>query len=189
MILVALLAAALTAQARTLEIYVDGTLTADQRAGFAFGLAEAAHTAQLLGATVRVTQAPTTSTVGVVSAGSGAVTNLPVVRLDARRPTARCEFSLRDSSVPSWSPALTRFGASELNERFARQAGRPMTSEAWDAWFSVKLLVEAALRADGDDDPCDVVLRGRYDGHKGVPLTFDPETRILRQPPSAAESK
>ena len=183
MILAAVLALSLTAHGRVLELYVDGSLTADQRDGIALSVREAGQTATLLGATVRITPVVTPSTIGVISVGSAAAAAVPVVRLDTRAPAGRCEFSVHAASeTTSWQPTLTRFGASELNERFARHTGRPMTSDAWEAWFAVKLLVESALRADGDDDPCDIVLRGRYDGHKGTPLTFDPATRILRQP-------
>jgi hypothetical protein len=79
-----------------------------------------------------------------------------------------------------WHPALEKFGAGELNERFLRAVGRPMTPAAWLGWMAVKSIVEAAFR------PGAGVLRTqlrtlRIDGHKGIPLSFDVHRR-LEQP-------
>ena len=41
--------------------------------------------------------------------------------------------------------------------------------------------LEAALR-DTAIDIRDTLLKERFDGHKGMPLAFDPVTRVLIQP-------
>jgi hypothetical protein len=76
-----------------------------------------------------------------------------------------------------WHPALEKFGAGELNQRFLRAVGRPMTPAAWLGWMAVKCVVEAAFR------PGAGVLRTqlrtlRIDGHKGIPLSFDVHRRL-----------
>ncbi|MBA3232047.1 MAG: hypothetical protein H0T05_04445 [Acidobacteria bacterium] len=86
-----------------------------------------------------------------------------------------------DPRVVAWHPSLFRYGAAELNDRYRKQTGGPMTSEAWLAWFAVKALVDSALRAP-DAPRCQALAGTRFDGHKGRPLVFDPTTRVLRQP-------
>ena len=46
-----------------------------------------------------------------------------------------------------WHASLERYGAGELNERYARRFGRRMSSTAWCGWAATKAVVEAALRA------------------------------------------
>lgn len=76
--------------------------------------------------------------------------------------------------VAAWHPSLRRYGAGELNERYAAHAKRPMDEDAWLAWIAVKLAFESLLR--GRDAGA-----ARVDGHKGVLLRFD-ATRHLAQP-------
>ena len=57
-----------------------------------------------------------------------------------------------------------------------------MSSRAYAGWVAVKALLESALRARGRGDRSASLARLRFDGHKGRPLFFDPQTRILRQP-------
>ena len=115
---------------------------------------------------------------------------VPLVYLTAagRGPSEKhCAFRMEETKdAPTWDSTFTRFGASELNERFARRFGRPMTSAAWNGWFAIKALVETALRNDDTRTLCDAMSRSRFDGHKGVPLAFDPQTRVLGR---AAERK
>jgi hypothetical protein len=73
-----------------------------------------------------------------------------------------------------WHASLERFGAEQLNERYRRAAHRSMDGAAWIAWMLVKAAVESELRGVPLPD-------GRFDGHKGVALTFDARRR-LRQP-------
>jgi hypothetical protein len=73
--------------------------------------------------------------------------------------------------VAEWHASLARFGAEQLNERFARLHGRGMTGPAWCGWMAVKAAAEAALRArDGGIAAALSLLR--FDGHKGSPLAF-----------------
>lgn len=73
-----------------------------------------------------------------------------------------------------WHHDLRRYGAGELNERYLERTGLRMDTDAWTAWFGVKLIVEAALRNRE-------IASLAIDGHKGVPLRFD-EQRVLQQP-------
>jgi hypothetical protein len=96
------------------------------------------------------------------------------------------EMWARYAGLLAWDPALERFGAAQLNERYRNRFGSEMDEHAWAGWMSIKILVDAALRK-GTKDPCTLerFLLGtdaRFDGHKGVPLFFDPRTRELVQP-------
>jgi hypothetical protein len=73
-----------------------------------------------------------------------------------------------------WHHDLRRYGAGELNERYLERTGLRMDSDAWTAWFGVKLIVEAALRNRE-------IASLAIDGHKGVRLRFD-DQRVLQQP-------
>jgi hypothetical protein len=92
-------------------------------------------------------------------------------------PNARAEL---------WHASLKRFGAEQLNQRYARRFGRPMDSDAWAGWFAVKVLAEAALRAHATTaaalGTALTDTSARYDGHKGAPLYFDASSGALRQP-------
>jgi hypothetical protein len=90
------------------------------------------------------------------------------------------------ASATAWDGSLTRFGADSLNQRFRAAFGRPMTSEAWTAWFAVKVLWELSLRAKSSSA---IALRNylerdstQFDGHKGSPLSFRRWDHQLRQP-------
>ena len=92
----------------------------------------------------------------------------------------------RFAGLVAWDPALERFGAAQLNERYRKRFGSEMDENAWAGWMSIKILVDAALRK-GTKDPCAlerffVSTEAHFDGHKGVPLFFDPRTRELVQP-------
>ena len=97
---------------------------------------------------------------------------------DAARHVADGRYRLSPLAPPHdavvWHHDLRRYGAGELNERYLEKTGLRMDSDAWTAWFGVKLIVEAALRNR------EIASLG-IDGHKGVPLRFD-EQRVLQQP-------
>jgi len=111
--------------------------------------------------------------------------------LPSSRPTQTAakgdsEITTKSSDLVAWHPALERFGAAQLNERYRKRFGSDMDERAWAGWLSVKLLLDAALRT-GTSDRCALErfllsAAGRFDGHKGVPLFFDPQTRELVQP-------
>ena len=95
-----------------------------------------------------------------------------------------CPEPARRSSavrILEWHPTLSRFGASELNERFLRSTGSEMTAPAWLGWVAVKAAIETALRSERPLD-CESLGRARVDGHKRWMLTFDRSTRELVQP-------
>jgi hypothetical protein len=120
------------------------------------------------------------------SCGQGAFHLLPL--LDSAQWAAhdQRESWERYAGLVAWDPALERFGAAQLNERYRKRFGGDMDENAWAGWMSIKILVDAALRK-GTKDPCAleqflVGTDARFDGHKGVPLFFDPRTRELVQP-------
>jgi ABC transporter substrate binding protein (PQQ-dependent alcohol dehydrogenase system) len=85
-----------------------------------------------------------------------------------------------------WHWAWERHGAPQLNSRFRRAAGRPMTGYDWSAWLAVKAIVEAAVRG-GASDPRRVAAyltgpQAALDGFKGSPVAFRPWNGQLRQP-------
>jgi ABC-type branched-subunit amino acid transport system substrate-binding protein len=85
-----------------------------------------------------------------------------------------------------WHPALFRFGAEQLTTRYHDRFGGSMHDLSWTAWFALKTLGEATLRARSTEAAALSAFllapRTRFDGHKGVALTFRPQERQLRQP-------
>jgi hypothetical protein len=176
-------------QDHLLHIQIVGTFSADQRAGFELALDETMQTAQLLGARVTASSTASPSLAGLLVASTADLssTNAPAVYLggdDTALPSqSSCTFRIQNSRDDlTWHSTLRRYGASELNDRFARRFGRPMTGAAWNAWFAVKAIVESALRAGEGTDLCRALVRRRFDGHKGSPLFFDADTHVLQQP-------
>jgi len=49
-------------------------------------------------------------------------------------------------SASAWDPSAERYGAPQVNHRFARLAHRGMTVGDWAAWVAVRAVVEAAVR-------------------------------------------
>ena len=95
---------------------------------------------------------------------------------DAARPTGAPA-----AHIELWHHDLERFGARQLSDRYLQRFGTPMTSEAWEGWFAVKVAWESALRAR-EGDVAGAIARGAFDGHKGTALRFGPGDRLLRQP-------
>ncbi|MDO9709726.1 ABC transporter substrate-binding protein [Paracraurococcus lichenis] len=86
----------------------------------------------------------------------------------------------------AWSPAAEQWGATQLQNRFERQAGRPMTGIDWSAWAAMRAVAQAATAA-GSAEPARVgaALRApgfSFAGFKGRPLSFRPWDGQLRQP-------
>ena len=119
---------------------------------------------------------PTVAMKGATAARCVFITESPA---DAAAARQHAKAVSPDATIADWHPAFRRYGASELNERFEKMFGRPMTAEAWHGWVAVKAVVEAALRGD---DICRELSRLRFDGHKGRALRFDPDSRRLRHP-------
>jgi hypothetical protein len=86
----------------------------------------------------------------------------------------------------AWDSSLERFGAAQLNERYRKRFHSEMDEHAWAGWMSIKILMDAVLKIS-TTEPCALErfllsADARFDGHKGVPLFFDPQTRELVQP-------
>lgn len=90
------------------------------------------------------------------------------------------------SRLELWHWSLERFGAEQLNERFRRRFDARMDSPAWTGWLALKIALDAALQARATNGPALfhrlADTRAQYDGQKGRPLRFDPDTRRLIQP-------
>ncbi len=85
-----------------------------------------------------------------------------------------------------WHWAWERHGAPQLNDRFLRLAGRPMTGYDWSAWMGVKAITEALLRVQQSDfAPLAEYIAGNaivLDGFKGYRMSFRDWNHQLRQP-------
>ena len=85
-----------------------------------------------------------------------------------------------------WHSSLERFGGEQLNERFRRRFGAMMDSQAWAGWFALKVALDAALHAQATNGAALLRQLGdpsaQYDGQKGRPLRFAPDTHRLIQP-------
>jgi hypothetical protein len=182
---------------------IDGNDAWSRRAdsGVRFGVLEADHTGRLLGHHIELVASPAVDRGPMVEARDARV----VIQADIG---AECAFIVSASAerqrdtlrhwagmpgrgasdgaaayaVVEWHPTLEKYGASEVNDRFRRETGEPMTAPAWLGWVAVKIIAESAWRADSGTEPCRAIRRLRVDGHKGRPLTIDPRTRELRQP-------
>jgi len=85
-----------------------------------------------------------------------------------------------------WDPAFDTGPAADLNDRYASRNGEPMESAAWAAYAAVLILFEAAVA--GATDGVDALMAyltdtdTAFDVGKGVPVSFRPWDRQLRQP-------
>ena len=183
------------ADAEKLHVRVVGAPEEAMARGIDLGRREMDQTARLLGSELTVSAAAADAgarLVGSVVVGTTPASlpaGVPAIRLgDGEGPPGRCGFRIRSEindagkTTVAWLPSLDRYGASDLNERFQRLFHTPMTASAWSGWFAVKALVESALRGNSGATACDALTRARFDGHKGTPLFFDPDTRELQQP-------
>jgi ABC transporter substrate binding protein (PQQ-dependent alcohol dehydrogenase system) len=89
--------------------------------------------------------------------------------------------------VPAaWARPHEQWGATQLQNRFRRAAGRWMTERDYAGWMAVRALGEAATRAHSTD-PAAIVRFMRGDAFelaafKGTKLSFRPWDAQLRQP-------
>jgi ABC-type branched-subunit amino acid transport system substrate-binding protein len=99
---------------------------------------------------------------------------------------ARTGDSAGATEAALWHPALERFGAAQLNDRFRARFSAGMDGPAWAGWMAVKALWEASLRARSVEPNAlrAWLERGatQLDGHKGWPLSFRAWDHQLRQP-------
>jgi hypothetical protein len=101
--------------------------------------------------------------------------------LEFRRQALERHQDRKDLKVVDWHHDLEKFGADQLNERFRRRFDQPMDEAAWRGWVAVKLAAELALRF-GTGAGADKIGELSLDGHKGMPLRFDPKDHHLVQP-------
>jgi ABC-type branched-subunit amino acid transport system substrate-binding protein len=94
----------------------------------------------------------------------------------------------RDSGAAAveWSSELEPHGARQLNDRYRLRFNEPMSSASWTSWMAIRLAWEAHARTSGGDarEMADFLAGdgARFDGHKGLPLSFRPWNHQLRQP-------
>jgi ABC-type branched-subunit amino acid transport system substrate-binding protein len=94
----------------------------------------------------------------------------------------------RDSgaTVVGWSGRLNRHGARQLNERYHVRFNEMMTPSSWASWMAVKVAWAAFSRTEGGDAlaMAEFLVDGpaRFDGRKGIALSFRRWDHQLRQP-------
>jgi ABC transporter substrate binding protein (PQQ-dependent alcohol dehydrogenase system) len=96
--------------------------------------------------------------------------------------------------MPSaWARANEQWGATQLQNRFLRQAKRWMTDRDYAAWLAARAIGEAATRSKSTDPAVIAAfLRSdRFDlaGYKGAPLSFRAWDGQLRQPILLADAR
>ncbi len=121
-----------------------------------------------------------------VAAGPEPVQAFPHVYFVASSPAFRQQAldrhpDRKDLKVVDWQDGLMKFGAESLKLRYLRRFHQPMDEAAWRGWMAVKVATELALRYPGVP-ATDNVENLRIDGHKGMPLRFDPKDHHLVQP-------
>jgi ABC transporter substrate binding protein (PQQ-dependent alcohol dehydrogenase system) len=89
--------------------------------------------------------------------------------------------------VPSaWARPHEQWGATQLQDRFRRQAKRWMTDRDYTAWLAVRAVGEAATRTQSTDPAVisDFMRSERFElaGYKGAPFSFRSWDGQLRQP-------
>ena len=96
--------------------------------------------------------------------------------------------------VPSaWARPHEQWGATQLQERFLRQAKRWMTDRDYTAWMAVRAIGEAATRSkSADPGAISTFLRSdqfELAGYKGARLSFRSWDGQLRQPILLADAR
>lgn len=93
----------------------------------------------------------------------------------------------------AWARPFEQWGATQLQSRFLKAAGRWMTERDYGAWMAVRAIGEAATRGgSADPDAIGVFMRGKdFDlaGFKGTKLTFRDWDGQLRQPVLLADDR
>jgi ABC transporter substrate binding protein (PQQ-dependent alcohol dehydrogenase system) len=93
----------------------------------------------------------------------------------------------------AWSPVFEQWGATQLQLRFNKIAGRTMTSRDYGAWMAVRALGEAATRTHSTDPAAIAAfIRGKdfeLGAFKGSRLSFRGWDGQLRQPVLLADPR
>lgn len=86
----------------------------------------------------------------------------------------------------AWHQAFGEFAGKELQNRFWRFAGRPMTERDYEGWLAARIFGEAALRTGATDPKIlhDYMLSDKFGiaGYKGIAMSFRRWDLQLRQP-------
>jgi ABC transporter substrate binding protein (PQQ-dependent alcohol dehydrogenase system) len=103
-------------------------------------------------------------------------------RTDKPRPIA----GTQGLTPTAWSPVFDEYASTQLQNRFQREAHRPMTARDYAGWLALRAVGEAATRS-GKTDPhvIGAYMRGgdfSLAGYKGAPLGFRRWDGQLRQP-------
>jgi ABC transporter substrate binding protein (PQQ-dependent alcohol dehydrogenase system) len=96
--------------------------------------------------------------------------------------------------VPSsWSPVFEQWGATQLQLRFLKTAGRPMTDQDYGGWMALRALGEAATRAHSADPAAMIAFIHSKEfelaAFKGSRLSFRPWDGQLREPVLLSDPK
>jgi ABC transporter substrate binding protein (PQQ-dependent alcohol dehydrogenase system) len=113
--------------------------------------------------------------------------------LSYRTSDARPVVGTQGLVPTSWHPALEQWGATQLQNRFRRLAGRAMRPLDYDAWVAVRSIGEAATRAKSAA-PADLIRHLKstdFDlaAFKGRKLSYRAWDGQLRQPILIATAK
>ena len=96
-------------------------------------------------------------------------------------------------SPTAWARPFEQWGATQLQSRFLRQAGRWMTPHDHGAWMAVRAIGEAASRTRSTDPArLSAYIRGpefELAAFKGSRLSFRPWDGQLRQPVLLADAR
>jgi ABC transporter substrate binding protein (PQQ-dependent alcohol dehydrogenase system) len=89
--------------------------------------------------------------------------------------------------VPTaWSRVHEQWGGTQVQRRFEKFSGRPMTERDYDNWLAVRIIGEAVTRTSNAEPQAlhDYVLGDEFEiaAFKGEPLTFRQWDQQLRQP-------
>ncbi|MGR2739438.1 ABC transporter substrate-binding protein [Billgrantia sp. Q4P2] len=89
-------------------------------------------------------------------------------------------------AADAWHPAVEAWGATQLQNRFQKQAERHMTGTDYAAWAAIRAVGEAVTRTESADMQTlrDYLLGNRFElaAFKGRPLSFRDWNGQLRQP-------
>lgn len=93
----------------------------------------------------------------------------------------------------AWSSAMEQWGAVQLQNRFRKLAGRPMTSRDWAVWAGLRSVGEAVTRTKRNDAAAlrAFLLSPDFElaAFKGRPLSFRPWNGQMRQPIPLAHAR
>lgn len=93
----------------------------------------------------------------------------------------------------AWSRANEQWGATQLQRRFEKQAGRPMTARDYANWLALRAIAEAVTKAGSAEVAAVRAALLAPDfamaAFKGTPVSFRPWDRQMRQPVLLASTR